>query len=77
MNVTVKFFASLREQLGKSEVNLYFPESLTVAQVWGQINHQEPLPDHILTAVNKEYVDSSTRVQEGDEIAFFPPVTGG
>jgi molybdopterin synthase sulfur carrier subunit len=77
MNVTVKFFASLREQLGKSEVNLHFPKSLTVAEVWNQINPHESLPAHMLTAVNKEYVDSSTLVQEGDEVAFFPPVTGG
>ncbi len=90
MAITIKFFASLREQVGKSEVQIelsrfkFFKEklkprtdSLTVREVWAQVCDNNPLPIHILMAVNKEYSKQDTRVQDGDEVAFFPPVTGG
>ncbi len=35
------------------------------------------LPDNILSAINMEYVKADARVKDGDEVAFFPPVTGG
>jgi len=75
--ITIKFFASLREQVGKGEIQLYFAEPLTVAQVWAQACDNAPLPSHILMAVNMEYTDQNRLVQAGDEVAFFPPVTGG
>jgi len=37
----------------------------------------EALPANILIAVNMEYKDASAVVHGGDEVAFFPPVTGG
>ncbi len=77
MTITVKFFASLREQLEKSEVKLDSVNALTVAQVWTQACDEVPLPSHVLMAVNMAYVDQHTVVQDGDEVAFFPPVTGG
>jgi molybdopterin synthase sulfur carrier subunit len=75
--IAVKFFASLREQLGKSEIQLDSAEPLTVAQVWALACDNTPLPSHILMAVNMEYTNENRLVQEGDEVAFFPPVTGG
>ncbi len=36
-----------------------------------------PLPGNILAAVNMDYVELDSNVKDGDEIAFFPPVTGG
>jgi len=77
MTITVKFFARLREELGKSEVKLETEKPLTVAQIWAQACDEVPLPTPILMAVNLEYVDQNYLVQEGDEVAFFPPVTGG
>ncbi|MEZ5670965.1 MAG: MoaD/ThiS family protein [Thiotrichaceae bacterium] len=76
MAVTVKFFASLRELVGKSEVNLDLSQPLSVAQIWMSVC-AIPFPEHILTAINLEYVERETLVHDGDEIAFFPPVTGG
>lgn len=75
--IAVKFFASLREQVGQSEADIQPADSLTVAQVWAQICDNAPLPSHILMAVNKEYAAQNTPVNDGDEVAFFPPVTGG
>ena len=77
MTINVKFFASLREEIGRSEVKIEATDSLTVAQVWAQTCDDVPLPAYILMAVDMEYVDQNTLVRDGDEVAFFPPVTGG
>ncbi|OUD12203.1 molybdopterin converting factor subunit 1 [Thioflexithrix psekupsensis] len=77
MAVTVKFFASLREQLQQSEVKLELTVPTTVSALWRQICGDLPLPINILMAVNLSYVTAETVVKDGDEVAFFPPVTGG
>ncbi len=77
MSIDVKFFASLREQIGKSDIQIESTDSLTCAKIWAQVCNNAPLPSHILMAVNKEYAVQSAPVQDGDEVAFFPPVTGG
>jgi len=76
MNITVKYFASLREQMGKAEELLILSDATPIAEVWKNVSG-EASPDNILMAINMEYVKSDAIVEEGDEIAFFPPVTGG
>jgi len=75
--ITVKFFASLREERGCSEVIIDIAQPLTVLEVWNRTTQGEPLPANILMAVNMEYAHRETIVEEGYEVAFFPPVTGG
>ena len=77
MTIKVKFFASLREEVERNEADLHPQDDMTVAQVWEQACQDMPLPEHILSAVNMEYVSADTVVKDGDEVAFFPPVTGG
>ncbi len=77
MSIAVKFFASLREQVGKAEENLDASPAATVADIWVQATAGQPMAANTLMAVNMEYVDADHRVQDGDEVAFFPPVTGG
>lgn len=77
MQVHVRFFASLRERVGRAEQELSLPEGATVADVWSQAVGENPIPDNMLAAINMEYVASSSDVADGDEVAFFPPVTGG
>ncbi|MEN8763700.1 MAG: molybdopterin converting factor subunit 1 [Thiogranum sp.] len=77
MRVQVRFFAALRERVGISEQAISVPENATVAQVWMLAVEEKSLPDNVLAAKNMEYVDFATPVEEDDEIAFFPPVTGG
>ena len=75
--IQVRFFASLREQLGVGEVELSLETINTVADVWSQVTHSAKMPVNTLMAVNMEYVDLAHPVSQGDEVAFFPPVTGG
>lgn len=79
MSITVKYFASLREILGRSEDTLEIGQGkLTVAALWTQVaGKQKSLPDNVLTAINMEYVKPEAPIKDGDEVAFFPPVTGG
>ena len=77
MSITVQFFASLREQLGKQQLSLAYEEPVDVAAVWSQASDSLTMPDNTLCAINMEYVKPDTMVQDGDEVAFFPPVTGG
>jgi molybdopterin synthase sulfur carrier subunit len=77
MSVHVKYFASLREAIGRSQDEIPFAESITVIEVWDQATQNMQRPDRLLVAVNQEYADFNSVVSDGDEIAFFPPVTGG
>ncbi len=63
--------------MGISEREISVPDNTTIAQVWSLVVEKEPLSDNVLVARNMEYVDIATPVADGDEIAFFPPVTGG
>lgn len=75
--VTVKFFASLREYVGQAETEILASDVQTVAVVWLLSTNDMALPENTLMAVNMEYVDADYPVRQGDEVAFFPPVTGG
>ena len=77
MTIQVRFFASLREQIGAADKQLETSSDMTVAQVWQQATGLSDIPVNVLMAVNMNYVDADQAVAEGDEVAFFPPVTGG
>ena len=76
MAITVKFFASLRERVGQAETAIVVTQNLRVSDIWLQTT-RIAMPANTLCAVNMEYVDYNHVVQDGDEVAFFPPVTGG
>lgn len=77
MDIKVRYFASLRDRMGKSEDKISLKgDKVTVADVWSNLS-SERLPETILVAVNMEYTDSGHELKSGDEVAFFPPVTGG
>jgi molybdopterin synthase sulfur carrier subunit len=84
-NVRILYFARLREALGQSSEEAILPDDLAqVADVmrWlaargGVWAEQFDGCRQIRAAVNQELVPDSTPVAAGDEIAFFPPVTGG
>ena len=76
MSITVRFFASVRERVGKAQEVIDSAGINTVADVWKQ-SAQTALPVNLLAAVNMEYARPDQPVRDGDEVAFFPPVTGG
>ncbi|OGA04178.1 MAG: molybdopterin converting factor subunit 1 [Betaproteobacteria bacterium RIFCSPLOWO2_02_FULL_62_17] len=85
MSVKLLYFASLREQVGSSGESLELPSG--VASVAALREHliarggvwQAALAANraLRVAVNQDLAIASTAIKEGDEVAFFPPVTGG
>ncbi|MFO7809734.1 MoaD/ThiS family protein [Guyparkeria sp.] len=75
MSITVRLFASLRERIGFDEARLDETPA-TVAEAWQRVTDIER-PSNTLAAVNHEYVDLDHPLSDDDEVAFFPPVTGG
>src|SRR3954471_14137903 len=71
--IRVRLFAGLRERAGWSEREL---EAATVADVWPALGLGEE-PGGLLYAVNREYADRERELQDGDEVALIPPVSGG
>ncbi len=77
MTVHIKYFASLRETLGRNSDELSISNTVTVEEIWNQVTESSQRPENILVAVNQEYAQFDHPVNDGDEVAFFPPVTGG
>ncbi|MDG1851350.1 MAG: molybdopterin converting factor subunit 1 [Gammaproteobacteria bacterium] len=83
--IAVHFFASIREALGVEHKTFDLPKDVeTVEQLitflaqqhggtWSEILGK----GSVMVAVNHEMAERSARLQAGDEVAFFPPVTGG
>lgn len=74
--VTLRYFASIRERRGRASEQLEVNGTPTAAELWRQACG-EPLPPNTLVAINQEYARPEAAVRAGDEVAFFPPVTGG
>jgi molybdopterin synthase sulfur carrier subunit len=77
MSITVKFFASLRETVGRPDCSLSADAISTANDVWAAATDGQQRPPNTLIAINMEYANAESPVKEGDEVAFFPPVTGG
>ena len=84
MNIKVLFFAGLREALGVGSESLALPAGIgTVGalrdhlaargEAWSALATTK----NLRAAVNQQMVGPDAAVKPGDEIAFFPPVTGG
>ena len=81
MRVTVRLFARLRDLAGTGELVRDVPAPATVATVWTTLVDELPsLKEYERTmsvAVNAEYARMAATVEDGDEVAFLPPVSGG
>jgi molybdopterin synthase sulfur carrier subunit len=77
MAIRILYFASLREALGKGEDSLECSDRLNLREIWTQVGATVRPHEQVLCALNQEYADWETTVRDGDEVAFFPPVTGG
>lgn len=81
--MNILFFASLKERLDCSELTINIDQPQSVEQIRGQlISKGEPWASalsapNLLIAVNQEVTTADALVSQTDELAFFPPVTGG
>lgn len=81
--ITIKYFARLREQLGSGE-QIPFAPGLTLGSLRDQLiarggAHAQALDRaaFLRCACNQQMAEESEALADGDEVAFFPPVTGG
>ncbi len=81
MNLNIKYFAGLREKIGRSEETIELPSEATVADLWDALTTRHPelskMRSFVRVAVNRDFVDDSTRLAADDEVALIPPVSGG
>ena len=78
MKINVKYFASLRELIGEASSVVDIEESMSVDDLWQSILKSKNIEfDNVMMAVNMEYVKPEQQLKADDEVAFFPPVTGG
>lgn len=77
MKVKVRLFASLREEVGVKETEVELDAGATANSLWRKVVEDKDIPGDVMTAVNLDYAGPETLLSDGDEVAFFPPVTGG
>jgi molybdopterin synthase sulfur carrier subunit len=84
VKIRLLYFAGLREQLGRASEELELPAGVgSVAGLREHLMARDPkwraalAPQRLRVAVNQDMAEASTVLQAGDEVAFFPPVTGG
>ena len=74
MRVTVRLFAGLRERAGTARLEIEGVER--VGDVWAKLALGDE-PAGLLYAVNRDYADHGRALEDGDEVALIPPVSGG
>lgn len=84
MNITICYFARFREKLATQQENYTLPNSVKIEELKQQLANREGVwqelfacTQGVLVAINQEMASVDSIVQDGDEVAFFPPVTGG
>ena len=81
MHVTVRLFARLREITGHTELSREMPDGADARALWNALAREyaelAPYGGSISCAVNEEYAKFTTPLEDGDEVAFLPPVSGG
>jgi molybdopterin converting factor subunit 1 len=81
VRISILYFASFRDAVGRQEESRELPEGVRVTELWSALSREVPLFSRFASmppaAVNREYVGPETVLAEGDEVAFLPPVAGG
>ena len=81
LNITLRLFAGYRERVGQSVLELTVPDGATVGSVAQTVFERYPgligTPNALVIAVNQEYQAHDYALEDGDEVALIPPVSGG
>jgi len=77
MVIVVKYFASISDAIGKASEKINIQSGVTADDVWSDVSKDKKYTGKVMVAVNHEYADMNYTLKDHDEIAFFPPVTGG
>jgi molybdopterin converting factor subunit 1 len=81
IKVTIRLFAIYRERLGTKQVVISMPSPATVTNSLTELTRLHPklapLVEPTMVAVNQEYASGEYELQDGDEMALIPPVSGG
>lgn len=83
--ITVFYFASIREHMGRGEDRLETVENLTtvaaliryLSETDSSFSELSQSPNQPLISVNQIFAETSSPIADGDEVGFFPPMTGG
>lgn len=81
MKIRILFFAAYRELLDLGELKVELPGEASVSDLlqhlWDRGDSFALLPSNPVVAVNREFAPLDATLQDGDEVAFVPPVAGG
>jgi len=81
MKVTIKLFARMRELVGANTIERELTENATIGDLIESLQNDYPklgqVVSRTIVSVNQEFADHQTPLADGDEVAFFPPVSGG
>lgn len=81
MTVQTLFFASYRDLLGTERLEVSLPEGATIRQLILSLRDRgrpfDMLPEDPPVAVNRSWAPADTALEDGDQVAFLPPVAGG
>jgi molybdopterin synthase sulfur carrier subunit len=80
MNITIKYFASLREKSQRNEEELQVSAEESLTKIYQTLASRYDFPlstRQVKFAVNNEYVEDQYQLKENDVVVFIPPVAGG
>ncbi len=79
--ILVRYFGSIRDEAGISEETVEIPDGWNVGETVEHMANKHSLRvsrnGHFLFALNQEYTERDTKLNDGDELAIFPMVSGG
>ena len=81
IRIRIRLFGALRDAMGEGELEREIARGASVDELWRELSAGCPAlaarAAARLCAVNLDFADGATTLNEGDEVAFFPPVSGG
>ncbi|MBA4383143.1 MAG: molybdopterin synthase sulfur carrier subunit [Anaerolinea sp.] len=81
MKIEVTLFATLKERIGKRQIVIEISEPVSVFTLLTELSNQYPQiknsSSNILVSINQEFATKDQIIAFGDEVALFPPVSGG